>query len=81
MLPYIATSEPTTLTYEDDYGWTLLMRAAEKGHEAIVKILLATGNADINLGDKDGWTAPMYAARHSHEAIVEMLHNASKTSS
>jgi ankyrin repeat protein len=45
-----ADSEP------DDEGRTLLSREAERGHDTVVKILLATGQFDLDLMDDKGRT-------------------------
>jgi Ankyrin repeats (3 copies) len=44
------------LDSKDKYGRTPLSWAAERGHEAVVKLLLETGKADIDSKDKDGLT-------------------------
>jgi ankyrin repeat protein len=36
------------LESKDKDGWTPLLHAAEKGHEAVVKLLLDTGKVDVN---------------------------------
>ncbi|PNP60690.1 hypothetical protein FNYG_14580 [Fusarium nygamai] len=57
----------------DDYGRSPLSWAAEKGHEAIVKLLLATGKVDVNLKAYGGQTPLSWAAEKGHEAIVKLL--------
>ncbi|KAI1109378.1 hypothetical protein F5Y14DRAFT_30227 [Nemania sp. NC0429] len=56
-------------------GQTLLSNAAEKGHEAIAKLLLDTGEADLDFKDRFGQTPLTYAAVRGHEAIVKLLLN------
>ena len=36
---------------DEKYGQTPLLWAAEKGHEAVVRLLVDTGKADINAKD------------------------------
>jgi len=60
----------------DNFGCTLLMKAAKNGNNWELKSLLASG-ADVNLTDQDGWTALMYACRYQENiSIVESLINA-----
>ncbi|KAH6891665.1 ankyrin repeat-containing domain protein [Coprinopsis sp. MPI-PUGE-AT-0042] len=49
------------------------MKAAGNGHTAIVELLLACPNIQINLVDNKGWSALMKAARYGHEAITKLL--------
>jgi ankyrin repeat protein len=53
-------------------GWTPLMTAAEKGHLAMVKILLQKGG-DPNRRDKKGQTALMIAEANGQLEISEFL--------
>ena len=56
-----------------DYGRTPLSWAAEKGHEAVVKLLLEKG-ADVESKDRHyGQTPLSWAARSGHEAVVKLL--------
>ncbi len=61
-------------TYERDgvSGITLLMLAANCGHERVVELLLRRG-AEINLQDSIGITALMAAARNGCERVVNLL--------
>ena len=52
--------------------------AAEKGDEAIVKLLLETGKVDADSKDNFGWTPLSCAARNRHKAIVKLLLNTGK---
>ncbi|KAF2179509.1 hypothetical protein K469DRAFT_300743 [Zopfia rhizophila CBS 207.26] len=59
---------------EYDGGRTALSYAAERGHEAVVKLLLAKDGVDIN--SKAGYrgrTALSYAAKEGHGAVVKLL--------
>ena len=38
------------------YGTTPLNHAVSNGHEAVVKLLLATGKCEVNLKDGEEWT-------------------------
>jgi ankyrin repeat protein len=57
----------------DSYSKTPLSWAAERGHEAVVKLLLAKDAVDINSKDLYGWTALSWAAERGHEAVVKLL--------
>ncbi|KAL7794329.1 ankyrin repeat-containing domain protein [Trichoderma ceciliae] len=58
----------------DQYGRTLLSRAAQSGNKEIVQKLIATGKVDINAKDGDhGKTPLIWAARKGHKAIVKLL--------
>jgi ankyrin repeat protein len=47
-------------------------RYAEKGHEAVVKLLFKTG-ADLESKDHCGWTPLWWAAATWREAVVKLL--------
>ena len=48
------------------------MRAEEKGHDEIVKVLIKAG-ADVNVKNDDGDTALMRAEEKGHDEIVKIL--------
>ncbi|RYP61545.1 hypothetical protein DL771_010106 [Monosporascus sp. 5C6A] len=54
-------------------GQTLLRLAARGGHKATVKLLLETGEVDVDSKDKDGRTPLSWAAKDGHEAVVKLL--------
>ena len=60
--------------WKDQDGRTLLWQAAEKGHEAMVKLLLSTGKVDVDAKDDLYRQTPLWqAAGKGHEAIVKLL--------
>ncbi|EWZ79105.1 hypothetical protein FOWG_16689 [Fusarium oxysporum f. sp. lycopersici MN25] len=61
-----------SLSYMDD-GRALLSLAVKKGHEAIVKLLLASDRLDPDTKDKNERTPLSWAAEEGHEAIVKLL--------
>ncbi|RKK83103.1 hypothetical protein BFJ68_g17471 [Fusarium oxysporum] len=61
--------ESAQTTYE---GRTPLLWAAEKGHEALVKLLLQN-DADVNIMDRNGQTALRLAVDAQHRAVARML--------
>ena len=62
------------LESKDNYGRTPLSLAASYEHEAVVKLLLATGKVDVDSKDKNGSRTPLsYAAENGHEGIVKLL--------
>jgi ankyrin repeat protein len=54
------------------YGRSPLWRATERGHEEVVKLLLASG-AELDLTDHDGRTPLSRATANGHEAVVNLL--------
>ncbi|KAK4034502.1 ankyrin repeat-containing domain protein, partial [Parachaetomium inaequale] len=60
---------------------TPLSYAAWSGHEAVVKMLLNTGKADVDSKDNDGQTPLRWAAENGQEAVVKMLRDSRRTSS
>ncbi|KAL9082809.1 MAG: hypothetical protein Q9165_008768 [Trypethelium subeluteriae] len=58
---------------KDRSGRTPLSRAAEGGHEAVVRQLLATEKVDVDAKDESGRTPLWWAAEGGHEAVVRQL--------
>lgn len=57
----------------DSAGWTPLPRAAAKGHEAVVKLLLETGQVDVESTFSWNQTPFRSAAGNGHEEVVKLL--------
>jgi ankyrin repeat protein len=58
---------------KDIYGWTPLFWAVEHGHEAVVKLLLATDNVNPDFKDIDGRAPLSWAAENGHEVVMTLL--------
>jgi ankyrin repeat protein len=58
---------------KDTHSRTPLSWAAERGHEGVVTLLLATEKADADSKDSDGRTPLSWAAGSGHEAVVTLL--------
>ena len=65
-------AHPKDLDKPDTFGWTALHRAAENGHEQIVKFLMEK-NCDVNLAATFGGTALHRAAKNGHAPIATLL--------
>ena len=62
-----------TTDLKDDNGETPLSWAAKYGHEAVVKLLLATGKVDVDSTDSQNRTPLSWAAEYGQEVIVRLL--------
>jgi ankyrin repeat protein len=59
-----------------DEGRTPLIYSAQKGHYAVVQVLLGYYNnsgSDINESDKSNLTALHHAAQNGHASVVQLL--------
>jgi ankyrin repeat protein len=54
------------------YGWSILMEAANNGHLSVVSKLLSAG-ADKAHKDPHGWNAVMAAADNGYAIVLEKL--------
>ncbi|OBT82165.1 hypothetical protein VE02_10024 [Pseudogymnoascus sp. 03VT05] len=57
----------------DEGGRTPLCWAAERGHEAVVKLLVEREDVVADSKDEDGRTPLCYAAERGNEAVVKLL--------
>jgi ankyrin repeat protein len=68
---------------EDDISKKLLLSAAKKGDEEVVRLLLepdmkdndtiSNRKVDVYVRDKRGWTPLSWATEGGHKAVVELL--------
>ncbi|KAL2136489.1 hypothetical protein VTI74DRAFT_3508 [Chaetomium olivicolor] len=58
---------------KDNDGRTPLWWAIVTEHDAIVKLLLGIGKADVNAKDNRGRTLLSLAGKYGHEAVVKLL--------
>ncbi len=63
----------TLLAIDNVCGLTPLSLAAKRGHEGIVRMLLAIDQVDVNLGDTRGTTPLGHAIERGFEGVVRML--------
>ena len=59
---------------DKEYDRSPLLWTAQKGHDAVVRMLLDTGKVDVDARDKNVLTPLSWAAQKGHEAVVKMLH-------
>jgi ankyrin repeat protein len=58
---------------KDKNGRTPFSWAAERGYEAVIKLLLEMGEVDTDSRDNDGQTPLSRAAMNGHEAVIKLL--------
>jgi ankyrin repeat protein len=68
----LLASDLTDINWEDVKQYTALHHAAMHGQTSVVRMLLATGKADIHRESVDG-TPLMLAAHGGHDAVVQLL--------
>ncbi|KAL8310332.1 hypothetical protein RB597_010257 [Gaeumannomyces tritici] len=61
---------------KDKDGRTALSRAAGEGYEAVVQLLLNTGQVEVDVKDNDGRTPLSWAALYGRKAVVQLLQQA-----
>lgn len=54
-------------------GMTVLHYAAKAGHNDVIKVLLDTGDIDVNIQDDGGWTPIIWASEHKLVSTVKFL--------
>ncbi|CEL52223.1 Acyl-CoA-binding domain-containing protein 1 OS=Arabidopsis thaliana GN=ACBP1 PE=1 SV=2 [Rhizoctonia solani AG-1 IB] len=64
--------QPEQLNSRDEFEYTPLHLATDRGHLEVVRFLLDKG-ADVTLKDQDGDTSLEIATAAKHQAIVELL--------
>lgn len=72
--PAAARYQPSRPDSKEEDGQTPLSYAAEYGHEAEVKLLLADGRVDLDSKDyRYGHTPLLWAAYKGHDAVFKLL--------
>jgi ankyrin repeat protein len=61
------------LNAKDSYGRAPLSWAAENGHEAVAKPLLAIDSVDPDSKDNGGRTSLLWAAENGHAVVIKLL--------
>lgn len=71
-LRLLLDGDPSLVNARDEFEYTPLHLAADRGHLDIVRLLLSRG-ADVNLKDQDGDTALEIATVAKHDPIVQAI--------
>jgi ankyrin repeat protein len=72
IMSYLISTARNLDSKDPGYGRTPLCWAAGNEHEAVVKLLLATGKVDADSKDSYGQTPLSQAAGNGHEAVVKL---------
>lgn len=73
LLGKAANFELAKLELERFWAADTLLKAAERGMDGMVNMLLAKTGVDPNFKDNEGWTPLQWAAENGHEAIIKLL--------
>ena len=58
---------------QKDDGWNPLSVAAQKGNEAVVRLLLENEGIDVNESKDDRWNPLLIATENGHTDVVKIL--------
>ncbi|ORX81437.1 ankyrin, partial [Anaeromyces robustus] len=61
------------VNFQNNKGFTPLIRAAKDGKKEIVELLLKHPNVDTNVQDNEGRTALFYAIYFGYKEIVKLI--------
>jgi len=75
VLATLIEPEGCDVNQRDCIGYTPLMWAAQRGHEAAARLLLIRGKVDPNKPDNDGRTPLWPASLNGHASVVRLLLN------
>ncbi|KAF7339545.1 hypothetical protein MSAN_02169000 [Mycena sanguinolenta] len=75
LVSFLRDQPNVNLDVRDEFGYTPLHLAADRGHLSIVKFLLEKGS-DPTIKDEDDLTAVELAQAAGHESIVQLLNSA-----
>ena len=63
---------PGSVNARDGRGYTPLMSASFRGHDGVVRALLAAG-ADVNAASEEGYTALIWTSYFGRESCAQLL--------